>query len=173
VTAAVSAASGAPLPAAWQRYLDDLKSHAGGPVPLEAQGTLVRVAGLVLEAAGVRMPVGSVCEVRMEHQPPVLAAEVAGRDEGPDVLRKKARWYLDHGVEIVWLLYPERRSVEVITAAETRTFAWGETLAADPRLPGLAPAVADLFRQIPRPSVSDVAGGLFLREKRSRPADGE
>jgi len=29
------------------------------------------------------------------------------------------------------------------------------------------------FRQIPRPSVSDVAGGLFLREKRSRPADGE
>jgi len=77
VTAAVSAASGAPLPAAWQRYLDDLKSHAGGPVPLEAQGTLVRVAGLVLEAAGVRMPVGSVCEVRMEHQPPVLA-EVVG-----------------------------------------------------------------------------------------------
>ena len=48
-TAAVSAASSAPLPGAWQRYLDDLKSHAGGPVPLEAQGTLVRVAGLVLE----------------------------------------------------------------------------------------------------------------------------
>ncbi|KQW65848.1 MULTISPECIES: flagellar protein export ATPase FliI [unclassified Methylibium] len=57
--------------------MDDLKAHAIGPVPLEAQGTLVRVAGLVLEAAGIRVPVGSVCEVRMEGQPPVLA-EVVG-----------------------------------------------------------------------------------------------
>ncbi len=70
-------ATAAPLPAAWQRYLDDLKAHAGGPVSLEAQGTLVRVAGLVLEAAGLRVPVGSVCEVRMDGQPPVLA-EVVG-----------------------------------------------------------------------------------------------
>jgi flagellum-specific ATP synthase len=65
------------LPNAWQHYLDDLKAHAAGPVPLEVQGTLVRVAGLVLEAAGLRVPVGSVCEVRMEGQPPVLA-EVVG-----------------------------------------------------------------------------------------------
>ncbi|MGE0674157.1 MAG: flagellum-specific ATP synthase FliI, partial [Methylibium sp.] len=57
--------------------MDDLKAHALGPVPLEAQGTLVRVAGLVLEAAGIRVPVGSVCEVRMDGQPPVLA-EVVG-----------------------------------------------------------------------------------------------
>ena len=64
-------------PGAWQRYLDDLKAHAAGPAPLELQGTLVRVAGLVLEAAGLRVPVGSVCEVRMEGQPPVLA-EVVG-----------------------------------------------------------------------------------------------
>ena len=66
-----------PLPVAWQRYMDDLKAHAAGPAPLEAQGTLVRVAGLVLEAAGIRVPVGSVCEVRMPGQAPVLA-EVVG-----------------------------------------------------------------------------------------------
>lgn len=71
------AAPFAVLPASWQRYMDDLKAHALGPVPLEAQGTLVRVAGLVLEAAGIRVPVGSVCEVRMDGQPPVLA-EVVG-----------------------------------------------------------------------------------------------
>ena len=46
-------------------------------MPLETQGTLVRVAGLVLEAAGIRVPLGSVCEVRMAGQPPVLA-EVVG-----------------------------------------------------------------------------------------------
>ncbi|NKI93110.1 flagellar protein export ATPase FliI [Rhizobacter sp. SG703] len=61
----------------WQRYLGDLKSFSADAMPLETQGTLVRVAGLVLEAAGLRVPVGSVCEVRMDGQPPVLA-EVVG-----------------------------------------------------------------------------------------------
>ncbi len=68
-------------PADWQRYLSDLQSFPADPMPLETQGLLVRVAGLVLEAAGIRVPVGSVCEI---HQPgrgdgdaPVLA-EVVG-----------------------------------------------------------------------------------------------
>lgn len=61
----------------WQRYLADLQQFSGEPVALESQGLLVRVAGLVLEAAGIRVPVGSVCEVRMAGQPPVLA-EVVG-----------------------------------------------------------------------------------------------
>lgn len=63
----------------WQRYLTDLQAYAAAPRPLEAEGTLVRVTGLVLEAAGVRAPVGSVCEVHPPHghEPPVLA-EVVG-----------------------------------------------------------------------------------------------
>jgi flagellum-specific ATP synthase len=63
--------------ARWQRYLADLREYAALPRPLESTGTLVRVTGLVLEAAGVRVPVGSMCEVRAEGQPPVLA-EVVG-----------------------------------------------------------------------------------------------
>ncbi|UZG49974.1 flagellar protein export ATPase FliI [Caldimonas thermodepolymerans] len=55
----------------------DLRAFASAPMPLEMQGTLVKVAGLVLEAAGIRVPVGSVCEVRMDGQPPVQA-EVVG-----------------------------------------------------------------------------------------------
>ena len=31
---------------------------------------------------------------------PVLAAEVAGRDDTVEMLRGKARWYLDHGVQV-------------------------------------------------------------------------
>jgi flagellum-specific ATP synthase len=64
----------------WHRYLADLQAFAADPVPLETQGTLVRVAGLVLEAAGIRVPVGSVCQIHMDDhhgQPPVLA-EVVG-----------------------------------------------------------------------------------------------
>jgi flagellum-specific ATP synthase len=63
----------------WQRFLANLRSFAAEPVALEVQGRLVRVAGLVLEAAGLRVPVGSVCEI----QPPGDAqarvlAEVVG-----------------------------------------------------------------------------------------------
>ncbi len=66
----------------WQRYLADLQTFAAEPVALETQGTLVRVAGLVLEAAGIRVPVGSVCQIHMDDhridgRPPVLA-EVVG-----------------------------------------------------------------------------------------------
>jgi len=66
----------------WHRYLADMQTFAAEPVALETQGTLVRVAGLVLEAAGIRVPVGSVCQIhmddhRVDNQPPVLA-EVVG-----------------------------------------------------------------------------------------------
>ncbi len=67
----------AALPPAWSRYLVDLRSFASTPVPLRVHGTLVRVAGLVLEAAGLRVPVGSVCRILAEGQAPVLA-EVVG-----------------------------------------------------------------------------------------------
>ncbi|MBU6260067.1 MAG: flagellar protein export ATPase FliI [Burkholderiales bacterium] len=61
----------------WQRYLGDLRDYTAQPQPLQTVGTLLRVTGLVLEAAGVRTPVGSVCDVVCEGQSPVQA-EVVG-----------------------------------------------------------------------------------------------
>ena len=61
----------------WRHFLDDLSALASVTAPLPAHGTLVRVTGLVLEAAGVRAPVGAVCEVRSADAAPVLA-EVVG-----------------------------------------------------------------------------------------------
>lgn len=69
----------------WGRYMEDLQAFAATPVPLEPQGKLVRVAGMVLEATGVRVPVGSVCEIHLPRtgnssrrgSPPVKA-EVVG-----------------------------------------------------------------------------------------------
>lgn len=72
-----SGQSGSDRHARWTRYLGDLQAYATLPQPLEIEGSLVRVTGLVLEAAGVRVPVGSVCEVRSPGQPAVLA-EVVG-----------------------------------------------------------------------------------------------
>ena len=53
----------------WQKYLADLRSFSADPVRLETQGLLVRVTGLVLEAAGIRVPVGSVCQIENVAQP--------------------------------------------------------------------------------------------------------
>jgi len=64
----------------WTRYLSDLQDYAQLPQPLESVGTLLRVTGLVLEAAGVRVPVGSVCEIHGDDRRPdqVVLAEVVG-----------------------------------------------------------------------------------------------
>jgi flagellum-specific ATP synthase len=45
--------------------------------PLEVRGTLTRLTGLVLEARGIQVPVGSQCVVTMKDRPAVLA-EVVG-----------------------------------------------------------------------------------------------
>ncbi|MBP6765627.1 MAG: flagellar protein export ATPase FliI [Rubrivivax sp.] len=64
----------------WLQYASDLQDYAAQPQPLESVGTLLRVTGLVLEAAGIRVPVGSVCEIHSEGQAPgtPVLAEVVG-----------------------------------------------------------------------------------------------
>lgn len=78
---------------------------------------------------------------------PVLAVEISGKDEDLDQLTDKARWYLGHGVAVVWILDPATRAARVIDSAGTVDLASG-TMPAHPDLPGLAPALADLFRQL-------------------------
>lgn len=61
----------------WQAFLADATRRVETGTTLEVRGTLTRLTGLVLEAAGIRVPVGSQCWVRMKAQAPVLA-EVVG-----------------------------------------------------------------------------------------------
>ena len=85
---------------------------------------------------------------KFRHLPPVLAVEVSGQDETESVLREKAHWYLAAGVEVVWLVLAEEREVLVITPAGECRLGAGDCIPEHPALPGLAPDVADLFRQI-------------------------
>ena len=80
--------------------------------------------------------------------PPVLAIEVAGDDEPEAMLREKARWYLDAGIQLVWLVLPEPRQVVVVAADTDRRCGIDDTLPPHPALPDLHPAVADFFTQI-------------------------
>ena len=61
----------------WQAFLQSAREQVAQDSTLEVRGTLTRLAGLVLEASGIRMPVGSQCVVTMKAREPVLA-EVVG-----------------------------------------------------------------------------------------------
>jgi Uma2 family endonuclease len=82
--------------------------------------------------------------------PPVLAIEVAGKDESAPLQLDKAAWYLRHGVEVVWVLVPRTRRVVVVTGEGSVELGPGDRLPAHPAPPGLEPLVDDLFRQIRR-----------------------
>ncbi|BCN40744.1 flagellum-specific ATP synthase [Alicycliphilus denitrificans] len=62
---------------AWGDLMGQARARVAQELPLETRGTLTRLTGLVLEAAGLRVPVGAQCQVRMAGQDPVLA-EVVG-----------------------------------------------------------------------------------------------
>ena len=80
---------------------------------------------------------------------PILAAEVAGREEREPQLRDKARWYMARGVIVVWIVLPREREVVVLErdGSDSRHRP-GEHLPPRAELPDLAPAVADFFAQL-------------------------
>ncbi len=84
----------------------------------------------------------------LQRVPPVLAVEVAGRDDTIGMLRDKADWYLERGVEVVWIVEPATRRVVVVTDGEVVELDARERLPEHAELPGLTPEVADLFRQL-------------------------
>ncbi len=61
----------------WQTFLAESTHRVRSGTTLQTRGTLTRLTGLVLEAVGIRVPVGSQCWVRMKAQAPVLT-EVVG-----------------------------------------------------------------------------------------------
>jgi flagellum-specific ATP synthase len=47
----------------WQKYFEDCRTAARGTQPFTVSGRLTRVAGLVMEAVGLKLPVGNGCYV--------------------------------------------------------------------------------------------------------------
>jgi Uma2 family endonuclease len=79
---------------------------------------------------------------------PVLAVEVAGVEDTSEALLEKARWYLAHGVETVWIVLPPSRSVHVVTAAKVVEVGASGRLPQPDSLSGLTPVVSEFFRQL-------------------------
>jgi len=61
----------------WGQYLENCREFVTATHPLQTQGRLTRVAGLVMEAIGLRLPVGSSCIISQPGLAPA-EAEVVG-----------------------------------------------------------------------------------------------
>jgi flagellum-specific ATP synthase len=64
----------------FRRLFGELREFAGAAAPLAPVGRLVRVAGLVMEASGLRLPVGAVCAIAPESGV-AIDAEVVGFED--------------------------------------------------------------------------------------------
>jgi len=65
----------------WPRLFGELRTFAATGVRHCASGRLTRVAGLVMEASGLRLPVGSVCEIAPDTGAPIDAEVVGFADD--------------------------------------------------------------------------------------------
>ena len=61
----------------WRRFLDNCRNAAGNAQPLWPSGRLTRINGLIMEAAGLKLPLGSSCRIQPPGGTPV-EAEVVG-----------------------------------------------------------------------------------------------
>src|SRR5881394_2938246 len=61
----------------WREFIADCRVQVQAARPLATYGRLTRVTGLVMEAVGLRLPVGATCLVS-QPQAPAVEAEVVG-----------------------------------------------------------------------------------------------
>jgi Uma2 family endonuclease len=76
---------------------------------------------------------------------PALAIEIQSPDQSDRAMTDKAGYYLKHGAQMVWLLYPDRKLVEVLTPTDRRLLTAEQTLDGGARLPGFSAEVKTLF----------------------------
>jgi Uma2 family endonuclease len=79
--------------------------------------------------------------------PPDLAVEVVSPTDSATTVHNKAVDYIRAGVPLVWVIFPDRRTVEVLRAQEPlrQVFQESDTLTGGEILPGFSVPVAELF----------------------------
>jgi Uma2 family endonuclease len=77
---------------------------------------------------------------------PDLAVEIKSPDDTFKEMRDQAAYYLAHGTQLVWLVYPEQRIVEVYAPdADSQLLTERDTLTGGDLLPGFALPMSRVF----------------------------
>lgn len=79
---------------------------------------------------------------------PDLCVEIKSPRDTLREMAEKATFYLAHGASMVWLVYPEQRIVEVLTADDRQLLTENAVLTAGNLLPEFALPVSRIFRRL-------------------------
>lgn len=78
---------------------------------------------------------------------PDFAVEIKSPSNSIRELREKAQFYIDNGVRLVWIVYPDKKVVDVYRADGTiDLFTETDTLTGGDVLPGFQMTVAEVFK---------------------------
>ncbi len=78
---------------------------------------------------------------------PDLAVEVQSPDQSDKFMADKAAYYLANGVRMVWLVYPDKRLVEVLTPDARHLLNDADSLDGGDVLPGFSLPIRDIFAE--------------------------
>ena len=82
---------------------------------------------------------------------PALAVEVISKGNTRTEMSRKLREYFKAGVQLVWFVFPKKRTVRVYTDRKTFTlFAEGQALDGGDVLPGLSLPLVEIFARVPK-----------------------
>lgn len=76
---------------------------------------------------------------------PDLAVEVISPSDRASAVRKKLEQYFEHGTRLVWVVYPDTRTIDVHTKDGSRRLSVEHTLDGGEVLPGFSASVTDIF----------------------------
>jgi Uma2 family endonuclease len=104
----------------------------------------------VVYASFERMPPVNAVEQRYLETAPDLAVEILSPEQDVERFARKLRFYLLHGVRLVWVVNAEARTITVYTpgSADERVLRPGDMLDGGDVLPGFAVSVAEIMAQL-------------------------
>lgn len=127
-------------------FVGYLKEHPIGKAFVEARFELpndkrnARIPDLSYIAGG---------DVKLMHRAvpfmPDLAVEVQSPSQSPKLMGDKADYYLANGTKVVWLIYPDKRLIEVLTPDDRYFLTEEDVLDGGELLPDFRVAVKDIL----------------------------
>jgi Uma2 family endonuclease len=135
-------------------YLD----HHRHGIVLGADGLMRLVPGLVRPPdvsfiSWDRLPGGELSDEPIPSLVPNLAIEVISKSNTRKEMERKLEEYFTTGVQLAWLVYPKKRTVEVYTSPTQKTVLGNSaTLDGGDLLPGFSLPLATLFAPPRRPA---------------------
>jgi Uma2 family endonuclease len=80
-------------------------------------------------------------------QMPDLVIEIKSPNDVILKMREKALYYLSNGTQLVWLVFPHKKQIEIYTADEVRVLGIDDTLDGGEVLPEFTLALKDIFTE--------------------------